>query len=153
MEKELKGLIIEIITMIIILMITVPICAEASNNYKKQKNTLLDAINTTIDVTNKEDSKELNIYSNTNKNIQIKLGLMISHFYDEYYIIIDGITYNLNDLDYKEDENNRYYIIGSYEIDKVRKIDFQLKPQNQDYYKEDLIYSFYTQSTIETKKI
>ena len=153
MEKELKGLIIEIITMIIILMITVPICAEASNNYKKQKNTLLDAINTTIDVTNKEDSKELNIYSNTNKNIQIKLGLMISHFYDEYYIIIDGITYNLNDLDYKEDENNRYYIIGSYEIDKVRKIDFQLKPQNQDYYKEDLIYSFYAQSTIETKKI
>lgn len=153
MEKELKGLIIEIITMIIILVITIPICVEASNNYKEQKDTLLNAFNTTIDVNSKGDIKELNIYSNTNKNIQIKLGLMISQFYDEYYIIIDGITYNLNELDYKEDDSNRYYIIGTYEIEEVKTIDFILKPQNQNYYKENLIYSFYAEGTIETGKL
>ncbi len=153
MEKELKGLIIEIITLIVVLVIAVPICAKASNDYKETKETLLNAFTATIDIKNKGDIKELNIYSNNDEEIQIQLGLMISHFYDEYYIVIDGITYNLNALEYEEDENNRYYILGTYDIKYLKKIDFILKPKYQSYYKENLIYSFYAKGSIENNKI
>lgn len=149
MKKELKGLIIEVIVLTIILLITVPICAKASSNYNKQKETSMSAINTTIDVTSKTGNiKELNIYSNTTKPIEIKLGLMISHFYDDYYINIDGRTYSLNQLEYTKDEEYNYYIIGTYKIEELKKVEFELKPQKQNYYKENLTYSFYAKGTI-----
>lgn len=149
MEKELKGRLIEIIVMTIILIIVVPICASASSSYKKQKETSLNAFNTTIDVNSKGGNiKELNIYSNTNKIIEIKLGLMINHYYDDYYIIIDNKTYSLNSLEYLSDDEYKYYIIGTYKINEVKTIDFQLIPQNQNYYKENLVYSFYAEGTM-----
>lgn len=148
MEKELKGLIIEVVVISIFLIIAVPLCIKASHNYQQEKETHLNAFNTTIDVNRKENYKEVNIYSNTTKNIEIKLGLMISKYYDEYYINIDNKTYKLNDLEYKEDENNRYYILGTYNINKVKTINFSLNPINQNYFKENLIYSFYTTTTI-----
>ena len=40
MEKELKGTIIEIVVLTIFLIIVVPICVEASSNYRKQKETI-----------------------------------------------------------------------------------------------------------------
>ena len=70
MKKELKGLIIEVIVLTIILLITVPICAKASSNYNKQKETSMSAINTTIDVTSKTGNiKELNIYRYLERDI------------------------------------------------------------------------------------
>ena len=153
MEKELKGTIIEIIIMIIFLTIAVPICINASTNYQTQKETLLNAFNTKIDVNNKGDIKELSIYSNNSAKVEVRLGLMISQFYDEYKVAIDNNTYNLKDLDYQSDEENRYYILGTITIDKVKKIDFQLKPTNQDYFKEDLVYSFYIEGTLENGRL
>jgi len=153
MEKELKGAIIEIIIMTIILIITIPICVNATNKYKTQKESLLNAFNTTIDINNKGNIKELSIYSNTNETIVVKLGLTISQFYDDYYIIIDNKTYNLDELDYKEDEENKYFIIGTYEVDQVKKIDFKLRPKNQEYFKERLIYSFYVEAPIENNQL
>ena len=143
MEKDLRGLIIEVVILTIFLIISIPICVNASSNYKKEKEKYLNAFNTTIDVNNKEDIKELTIDSNSDNIIEVRLGLMISHFYDEYYIMVDNEIYKLNDLEYTEDDNYRYYIIGSYEIDKSRIVEFDLNPVNQEYFKEHLIYSFY----------
>lgn len=153
MEKELKGAIIELIVMVLILVISIPICVNASSKYKNQKETLLNAFNTTIDVNNNGEFKELSIYSNTDKLITVKLGLTISQFYDEYCITIDNKTYNLEDLDYKEDEQNKYFIIGTYEVDTVKKLNFKLQPKNQEYFKENLIYSFYTEGIIENGRL
>lgn len=153
MEKELKGLVIEVIVLTIFLIITVPICVQASSNYNEQKETMLNAINTTIDVNNKGDNKEISLYSNSNKTVEVKLGLTISQFYDEYYVTIDNKTYNLNELDYKEDEENKYFILGTYKIDEVKTISFKLTPKNQDYFKEHLIYSFYTEGIIENGRL
>lgn len=153
MEKELKGTIIEIVVLTIFLIIVVPICVEASSNYRKQKETLLNAFNTTIDVNNKDDMKELSIFSNSNKPVKIKLGLMISQFYDEYEIIVDDKKYNLNELDYKEDTENKYFIIGTYEVDEIQKVNFKLRPKNQEYFKEHLIYSFYAEGILENGRL
>ena len=96
MDKELKGYIIEIVALILLLIIVVPICVNASNKYSTKQETILNGFNTTIDITKKEGNiKELNIYSNTNKPIKVKLGLMITKFYNEYTVTIDNQIYNL----------------------------------------------------------
>lgn len=148
MEKELKGAIIEVILLTIFLIITIPICVKASSDYKEEKEKYLNVFNTTIDVNNNGDYKELSIYSNTDNEITIRLGLTTNKFYDEYYIELDGKTYNLKDLEYQEDENNRYYIIGTYKINELKKVNFQMKPVKQSYFKEHLIYSFYATTAI-----
>ena len=153
MAKELKGLVIEIIVLTVFLLIAVPICVQASSNYNNQKETLLGAFNTTIDVNNKDDMKELSIYSNANKPVTVKLGLAITQYYDDYYIIVDDNTYNLDELDYKEGEENKYFIIGTYEVDELKKVNFKLCPKNQEYFKEHLIYSFYAEAFIESGKL
>lgn len=149
MDKELKGYIIEIIIMLIILSFAVPICVNASNNYNTKQKAILNSVNTTIDITNKKGNiKQINLYSNTDKLIKVKLGLMITNFYNEYAIEIDGNIYDLNELEYLSDEKNRYYILGIYEIDKVENIDFELKVKDKHYKDEIISYSFYTEGII-----
>ena len=38
-------------------------------------------------------------------------------------------------------------------IDEVKKIDFKLIPNNQSYFKENIIYSFYTEGTLENGRL
>ena len=70
---------------------------------------------------------------------------MITKFYNEYLVEIDGNIYDLSILEYLEDENYRYYILGTYEIDKEKNIDFEIKVKDKSYYNESLTYSFYTE--------
>ena len=149
MDKELKGYIIEIIIMLIILSFAVPICVNASNNYNTKQKAILNSVNTTIDITNKKGNiKQINLYSNTDELIKVKLGLMITNFYNEYTIEIDGNIYDLNELEYLSDEKKRYYILGIYEIDKVENIDIELKVKDKHYKDEIISYSFYTEGII-----
>lgn len=149
MNKELKGYIIEIIIMVIILSFAIPICVNASNNYTTKQKAILNGLNTTIDITNKKGNiKQINLYSNTDELIKVKLGLMITNFYNEYIVEIDGNTYDLNELEYLSDEHHRYYIIGIYEIDKEKNIEFELKVKGTSYTKESISYSFYTEGII-----
>lgn len=146
MDKSIRGYVIEVIFLIIFLIIIVPICVDASNEYTKKKESLLNGFNTTIDITNKEGNvKQINLYSNTDKIIKVKLGLMITKFYNEYLVEIDGNVYDLSTLEYLEDENYRYYILGTYEIDKEKNIDFEIKVKDKSYYSEALTFSFYTE--------
>lgn len=149
MDKELKGYILEILIMIIMLIIVVPICVNASREYNNKQEVILNGCNTTIDITHKKgNTKQLNLYSNTDKTIKVKLGLMITKFYDEYTVKIDNETYDLSNLDYIEDDTHRYYILGTYEIDEIKSIDFELKTKGKNYYDETLTYSFYTEGLI-----
>lgn len=146
MDKNIKGYVIEVIFLTIFLIFIIPICVSASNDYTKKKETFLNGYNTTIDITKKEGNlKQLNLYSNTNKVVKVKLGLMITKFYNEYLVEIDGNIYDLSILEYLEDENYRYYILGTYEIDKEKNIDFEIKVKDKSYYNESLTYSFYTE--------
>ena len=44
MDKELKRLVTEILSMILLLIIVIPICVHASNNYQMKKRDLLQII-------------------------------------------------------------------------------------------------------------
>lgn len=146
MDKNIKGYVIEVIFLTIFLIFIIPICVSASNDYTNKKETFLNGYNTTIDITKKEGNlKQLNLYSNTNNVIKVKLGLMITKFYNEYLVEIDGNTYDLSTLEYLEDEIYRYYILGTYEIDKEKNIDFEIKVKDKSYYNETLTFSFYTE--------
>ncbi len=53
MEKELKGLIVEIISIILMLIIVVPICVNASSEYRSKKDAVLIGKKATVDISNK----------------------------------------------------------------------------------------------------
>ena len=57
MDKELKGYIVEIIIMLIFISFAIPICVNASNNYSTKQKALLNGINTTIEINNKEKNQ------------------------------------------------------------------------------------------------
>lgn len=148
MEEDLKSLVIEIISLILVLIIAIPICVSASSSYKESKAQLANASKTTIDISNKGDIKEVTVYSNSDKSIKINLLLKISKFSDEYLVSIDENTYELNKLEYVEDEEYRYYNLGIYDVLKRRKFDFNLKAKDKIYYDETITYSFVTEGVM-----
>ena len=144
MNKELRGIVIEIITLILVLIIVVPVCVSASNKYQKQKEVLLTGINTSVDISSKDDGKLITVYSNHNEKVKINLILKIYKFSNEYGIWFDEEYFNLREIESKEDSNYRYYNLGIYEVDKVREFNFKLEPIETTYYDETISYSFIT---------
>ena len=69
MNKELKELIIEIVSLVVLLIIVVPICVNASSRYREQKDILLSGIGTSVDISHNGDMKKVIIYSNYNKPV------------------------------------------------------------------------------------
>lgn len=145
MDKESKGLIIEIVTLILLLIIIVPVCVNASNNYKEQKEVLLEGKDTTVDISHNGNNKKLTIYCNYDKLMKVNLIMKINKFTNEYLICLDDQVYDIRDLEYVEDDEYLYYNLGIYEVDQKREFDFQLKVKNQSYYNETIMYSFMTE--------
>lgn len=142
MEKELKRLIVDISLMVVLLIIVVPICVSASSEYKEKKALLLGRVDAMVDISNNGDMKRVTVYSNYDKKIKVNLILKINKFYNDYSIYIDGNVYNLNELNYKDDGEYRYYNLGIYEIDMVWEFDFRIMVNGNRYYDETIIYSF-----------
>lgn len=145
MDKESKRLIVEIVTLILLLIIVVPVCVNASNNYKEQKDVLLKGIGTSVDISHNGNNKKITIYCNYDKIMKVNLIMKISKFSGEYLIYLDDQTYNIHDLEYVEDEEFYYYNLGVYEVEDKREFDFLLKPKNHEYYDETIMYSFRTE--------
>ena len=148
MDKELKRLVIEIVSLILLLVIVIPICVNASSRYKEQKNFLLSGVGTSVDITHNGDMKKVTLYSNYNKVIKVNLIMKISKFSNDYEIYLDDNIYTLNELDYVSDEEYRYYNLGIYEVNKVREFDFKLSTKGSVYYDEAIIYSFMTEGIL-----
>lgn len=144
MDKELKNLVIEIISLVLLLVIMVPICVNASNNYKESKEVLLSGRDTTVDISNNGDIKKLTIYCNYDKTMKVNLVMKISKFSNDYLIYLEDDVYEIRSLEYTEDEYYQYYNLGVYEVDKKREFDFQLKAKGADFYNETIMYSFMT---------
>ena len=110
MDNDIKKLICEIILMILIIIITIPICVNASNNYTNKKENMQKYNNISIDIENKNQYKTIKLKNyNTEKKV-FNLILKTSKFSNEYKITLDGIEYNLKDIVYSEDQTN-YYLI------------------------------------------
>lgn len=148
MNKELRRILFEIISLVLLLAIVVPICVNASDKYNEQKEAFFTNAGVSIDISNNGDKKKVTVYSNYDKNIKLSLIMKINKFSNDYEIILDNEVYNINDLEYIEDEENRYYRLGIYDIKQYREFDFKLKPKGSVYYDETIIYSFMTEGLL-----
>ena len=145
MDKELKRLVTEILSMILLLIIVIPICVHASNNYQMKKRDLLQIANASVDISSKGEVKEVTIITNSNHEIKTSLILKISEFSDEYLVYLDDQVYELKQLEYTSDGEYRYYNLGFYEVADHRVFSFRLKPKDKVYYDESITYSFMTE--------
>ena len=148
MDKELKRLVVEIVTLTLLLVIMVPICVYASNEYKEDRAVLLEGKDTTVDISHNGDKKKLTVYCNYDKTMKVNLIMKINKFTNEYLICLDDQVYNIRDLEYVEDDEYQYYNLGIYEVDQKREFDFQLKVRDQAYYDETIMYSFMTEGFV-----
>ena len=148
MDKELKRLVVEIISMAIMLIIVVPICVNASNEYNKQKETLLRGVGTSVDISHNGDMKRVRIISNYDEVVKVNLTMKINKFSNDYEIYFNDQIFNLDDLECIEDDEHRYYYLGIYEVDGYRDFDFKLNVKGSSYYDETIIYSFMTEGMI-----
>ena len=74
--------------------------------------------------------------------------MKINKFDDDYVVELDGKSYNINDFDMHEDENNRYYNLGFYEVNKSRTFKFKIDVKGKSYYDETITYSFVTEGLV-----
>ena len=124
MDKELKRLALDILLMFLLLIIVVPICVDASSNYRYKKEVAFGNIGMSTDISNNGDMKKVTVYSNYDKVKKVKLILKISDFFNDYEIQFDGNIYDLNNFVYTSDGEYRYYSLGIYQVDGLREFDF-----------------------------
>lgn len=148
MDKELRGLVIEIISLAIMLMLVVPLCVEASSRYREQKESLINGTGINIDISHNGDMKKITIYSEYSNPVRVNLILRINKIANDYDIYLDDSIYNIGELEYTEDSEYRYYRLGIYEIDGSRTFDFKIKAKRSIYYDETVIYSFLTEGLL-----
>ena len=148
MDREFKRSFFEIIVLTVMLIIVVPICVEASSEYKKQRNILVNGTGTSVDITNNGDMKKVTIYSRYDDKIRVNLFLRINNISDNYNIYLDGQVYDINDFMFIEEGGYKYYQLGIFEVYKYRDFDFKLITNDNTYYDETLIYSFVTEGLL-----
>lgn len=148
MDREMKGLAFEIVLLTLLLIVIVPICVNASSEYRRQKAVLLDGVGTSVNITNKGDMKKVTIYSNYDKIVRVNLVMKIGRFLNDYEIYLDGCIYNINDLEYFDDGEYKYFKLGIYEVYQYREFDFKLNVIGNVYYEEAITYSFMTEGLL-----
>lgn len=149
MDKELKGIVGEIIAVIILMVIAIPICVKASSDYQTKKDKMIIGNHASVDISNRGEIKKVTVNSDNNKDISVYLILKISKFDDEYIVYLDDQIFDLKDLEYTEDNDNYYYNLGLYSIKEKRTFDFRITVKDKSYYNETISYSFYTKGLFE----
>ena len=145
MDKELRGLVVEIFCIVLFLIIVVPICVNASSQYRMRKEELLAGQKASVDISNRGEYKFIKVTSGFDKPVKMNLVMRISKFNDDYLIHLDDQTYNLRDLEYTEDDNYQYYTLGVFEVLKERVLQFKIEVKDKAYYDETISYGFYTE--------
>ena len=144
MDKELKGIVGEIVILITLMIIAIPICVKASSDYQAKKDKMIIGNHASVDISNRGEIKKVTVNSDNNQDISVYLMLKISKFDDEYIVYLDDQIFDLKDLEYTEDNDNYYYNLGLYPIKRKRTFDFRITVKDKSYYKETISYSFYT---------
>ena len=75
MDKELKGIVGEIIVLIILMIIAIPICVKASSDYQAKKDKMIIGNHASVDISNRGEIKKVTVNSENNKDISVYLIL------------------------------------------------------------------------------
>lgn len=148
MDKESRRLIVEILSILLLLVIAIPICVHASDEYRSKKDFITIGNKACVNISNNGEYKEIKVTSGVDRTVKMNLVMKISKFNDEYLITLDDNVYNLRDLEYTEDDNYRYYRLGSFDVDNERVFNFKIKVKDKAYYDETISYSFYTEGSM-----
>ena len=148
MEKSLRGLIIEIVVLCLFMAVIIPICVSASSEYNKKKNELRVGNDAYVTIKNLGEYKKISINTDKKTNTKVNLYMKINKFDNEYVIRLGEDEYELANLEYTEDEENRYYNLGIYDVKETRDIDFKISVKDKVYYTEAITYSFYTEGMV-----
>ena len=145
MDKELKRLVVEICSIVLLLVIVIPICVNASSDYRSKRDALLVGNKASVDISNNGEYKQIRVTSGVDDTVKMSLVMRISKFNDEYLIYLDDKEYSLSDLEYTEDENYQYYNLGNFDVEKERVFQFKIKVKDKSYYDETISYGFFTE--------
>ena len=145
MEKTNKELIFEISLVTLFLIIIIPVCVNASANFNKAKEKALCNSNISINIATKNSNKIIEMRNMNKKASNVKLILKITKYSNKYAININNEIKNLDEMEHTEDENNYYYNLGSYEVDKYNEINFKLLLLENVVDRENITYSFITE--------
>ena len=145
MDKELKGIVVEIILIVMLLIFVIPICASASSEYRSKKNSLVVGEKSRVDISNRGEIKEITVSSGVNETVSLNLMMKISKFNDDYLIYLDDKIFDISDLEFTEDEKYQYYNLGIYEVTNKKVFQFKIKAKDKSYYDETISYGFYTE--------
>lgn len=163
MNKSIRGLIIEIIVMIIIIISTFMIYSDeriinernellAFGNSSLELNLVSEARDRTIRRLNNDeiydnyDCDVIQVKNNTEYKTKYHLILKMEKIntVDNYLVMVNSKIYNLSDLKYKEDNDYYYFIIKDFIIynkDQNITIALFLNDNDIDYY-ESFNYSY-----------
>ena len=163
MNKSIRGLIIEIIVMIIIIISTFMIYSDeriinernellAFGNSSLELNLVSEARDRTIRRLNNDeiydnyDCDVIQVKNNTEYKTKYHLILKMEKIntVDNYLVMVNSKIYNLSDLKYKEDNDYYYFIIEDFIIynkDQNITIALFLNDNDIDYY-ESFNYSY-----------
>ena len=145
MEKSNKDLIIEIGFVTIFLLIIVPVCVNASAKFREAKLKAECNSNISINIATKNTNKIIEMSNLNKKPSKTKLILKITKFVNEYAINLSDEIKKLNEMDHTEDENNYYFNLGTYEVEKYNEVKFKLLLTNNLVESENITYSFITE--------
>lgn len=145
-DDNIRLLICEILLFTLILLVTIPICVNASNNYNEKKDKLVNCNNIHIDIKNGDGNKLVRINNYNDKMIVSDIVFKISKHNNKYKLFFDDDEYNLWDMIYSEDNEYNYYNLGNYSIKDSRDINFKLVLVDGS--EEDISYSFMVEELI-----
>lgn len=146
MDKDMKTLICDVILLLLIMVISVPICVNASRDYNKKKYSLQSDSNISVSISNEDSNFFVSIYNYNSKSKTVNLILKTSKFSNDYNISLDDKVYNLKEIARTEDDNFYYFYLGSYKIKKHKQIKFDLNLVGDEVYDDSIQYGFLTES-------
>ncbi|MBR3161911.1 MAG: hypothetical protein IKF19_04195 [Bacilli bacterium] len=141
-KNSLKFLVAEIVLMIMIMLIIIPICVNASHNYKEKKSNIQQYNNIAIDIKYIDSNKYVNVSNYNDEKKVINLIMKTTKFSNEYIVYLDDKEYRLNDIPHTEDKDYYYFNLGSYEVRKVTSVKFSLNLLGDEIYDDSITYSF-----------
>ena len=145
MDKSNKDLIIEISLVMIFLIIVIPVCVNASAKFRNAKAKAECNNNISINIATRNTDKIIEMRNMNKKTSKINLVLKITKYVNEYAINLNDEIKNLNDMAHTEDENNYYFDLGDFEVEKYNEIKFKLLLVNNNVDSENITYSFITE--------
>lgn len=145
MKKSNKDLIIEISIVSLFLIIIIPACVNASAKFNEAKAKAACNSKISINIATKSDNKIIEMRNMNKKTSQVNLILKITKYSNKYAVSINDNVRELSDIEHTEDENNYYYNLGTFEVEKYNEVKFRLLLLENIVDMENITYSFITE--------